>query len=70
MFVDVDFFRRSSECDGLCSLPNGYTSRCEQQYVQKRLVALGGGGDRLYTDTFWFPHCCVCQITPTAPTAG
>ncbi|XP_034238326.1 protein spaetzle 5 [Thrips palmi] len=52
----------TSECNGICSLPNGYSSRCEQQYVQKRLVALGGGGDRLYTDTFWFPHCCVCHI--------
>ncbi|XP_052123141.1 protein spaetzle 5 [Frankliniella occidentalis] len=58
----------SSECNGLCSLPNGYTSRCEQQFVQKRLVALGGGGDRLYTDNFWFPHCCVCQIS--APQGG
>ncbi|XP_046393934.1 protein spaetzle 5 [Ischnura elegans] len=55
----------SSTCSGLCSLPNGYTSSCEQQYVQKRLVALDGSGDRLYTDVFWFPHCCVCQITQT-----
>ncbi|XP_071442525.1 protein spaetzle 5, partial [Hetaerina americana] len=56
---------RSSSCNGLCSLPNGYTSSCQQQYVQKRLVALEGSGDRLYTDVFWFPHCCVCQITQT-----
>ncbi|XP_075233069.1 protein spaetzle 5-like [Lycorma delicatula] len=55
----------SEQCNGLCSLPNGYTSRCEQQYVQKRLVALEGGGNRLYTDVFWFPHCCICQITQT-----
>lgn len=54
----------SRECNGLCSLPTGYTSRCEQQYVQKRLVALEGTGERLYSDVFWFPHCCVCQITP------
>ncbi|KAK3912554.1 Protein spaetzle 5 [Frankliniella fusca] len=60
----------SSECNGLCSLPNGYTSRCEQQFVQKRLVALGGGGDRLYTDSFWFPHCCVCQISAPQPQGG
>ncbi|RZF32268.1 hypothetical protein LSTR_LSTR009457 [Laodelphax striatellus] len=53
----------SNQCNGICSLPNGYTSRCEQQYVQKRLVALEGGGNRLYTDVFWFPHCCICQIT-------
>uniref|UniRef100_A0A1B6DZ39 Spaetzle domain-containing protein n=2 Tax=Clastoptera arizonana TaxID=38151 RepID=A0A1B6DZ39_9HEMI len=53
----------SNECNGICDLPNGYTSRCEQQFVQKRLVALESRGNNLYTDTFWFPHCCVCKIT-------
>lgn len=53
----------ASQCSGLCSIPGSYSSRCQQQYVQKRLVALEGGGDRLYTDVFWFPHCCICQIT-------
>lgn len=54
----------SETCNGICSLPNGYTSRCEQKYVMKRLVALEGTGSHLYTDVFWFPHCCVCQIQP------
>ncbi|XKL61351.1 hypothetical protein PGB90_008408 [Kerria lacca] len=54
----------TTECNGICSLPNGYTSRCEQKYVQKRLVALEGTGTQLYTDIFWFPHCCICQIAP------
>lgn len=31
----------SSRCSNLCQLPNGYNSRCEQKYVQKRLVTLG-----------------------------
>ncbi|XP_011498930.1 PREDICTED: uncharacterized protein LOC105363056 [Ceratosolen solmsi marchali] len=53
----------SDTCDGLCSLPLGYTSKCQQQYVQKRLVALEGSGNRLYTDVFWFPHGCMCQVT-------
>ncbi|KAJ8670315.1 hypothetical protein QAD02_001574 [Eretmocerus hayati] len=52
----------SDTCDGLCSLPLGYSSKCQQQYVQKRLVALDGKGDRLYTDVFWFPHGCMCQV--------
>ncbi|XP_063975379.1 protein spaetzle 5 [Diachasmimorpha longicaudata] len=52
----------TTTCNGLCSLPLGYVSRCEQQYVQKRLVALEGSGDRLYTDVFWFPHGCACQV--------
>uniref|UniRef100_A0A1B6ENK1 Spaetzle domain-containing protein n=1 Tax=Cuerna arida TaxID=1464854 RepID=A0A1B6ENK1_9HEMI len=55
----------SDRCNGICTLPNGYTSRCQQQYVQKRLIALEGSGNQLYTDTFWLPHCCICQITPT-----
>ncbi|XP_014614581.1 PREDICTED: uncharacterized protein LOC106790239 [Polistes canadensis] len=49
-------------CNGICSVPLGYTSTCEQQFVQKRLVALEGTGNRLYTDVFWFPHGCSCQI--------
>ncbi|KAL1455658.1 hypothetical protein WDU94_009739 [Cyamophila willieti] len=54
----------STECNGICGLPNGYQTRCEQKYVQKRLVALQGEGNQLYTDVFWIPSCCVCQITP------
>ncbi|XP_049866407.1 protein spaetzle 5-like [Pectinophora gossypiella] len=49
-------------CNGICSLPLGYTSRCEQKYIQKRLVALGPSGDSLYTDLFWIPSCCQCTI--------
>ncbi|KAG8037699.1 hypothetical protein G9C98_005910 [Cotesia typhae] len=55
---------RATMCNGICSLPLGYTSKCEQKYVQKRLVALEGSGDRLYTDVFWIPHGCSCLITP------
>ncbi|XP_055843147.1 protein spaetzle 5 [Episyrphus balteatus] len=53
---------QSTVCTNLCQLPNGYTSRCEQKYVQKRLIALQGNGQNLYTDSFWFPSCCVCTI--------
>lgn len=53
----------TTECSGLCQVPAGFSSRCTQQFVQKRLVALNGNGESLYTDTFWFPHCCICQIT-------
>ncbi|XP_014486809.1 PREDICTED: uncharacterized protein LOC106750761 isoform X3 [Dinoponera quadriceps] len=54
----------NDECNGICSIPTGYRSRCQQQYVQKRLVALEGSGNRLYTDVFWFPHGCTCEIVP------
>ncbi|KAJ2946869.1 hypothetical protein O0L34_g16201 [Tuta absoluta] len=52
----------SSVCDGICSVPNGYTSRCEQKYIQKRLVALEASGSSLYTDLFWIPSCCQCTF--------
>lgn len=55
-------FLRMDVCNGICSVPAGYTSRCQQQYVQKRLVALEGSGNQLYTDVFWFPHGCACEI--------
>ncbi|CAD7004773.1 unnamed protein product [Ceratitis capitata] len=52
----------SNTCSNLCQLPNGYNSRCEQKFVQKRLIALQANGQNLYTDSFWFPSCCVCTI--------
>ncbi|XP_025270980.1 uncharacterized protein LOC105258877 isoform X4 [Camponotus floridanus] len=54
----------NNECNGICSIPEGYRSNCQQQFVQKRLIALEGSGNRLYTDVFWFPHGCSCQIIP------
>ncbi|XP_011648078.1 protein spaetzle 5 isoform X1 [Pogonomyrmex barbatus] len=54
----------NDKCNGICSIPEGYRSRCQQQFVQKRLIALEGSGNRLYSDLFWFPHGCSCQIIP------
>ncbi|GBP10328.1 Protein spaetzle 5 [Eumeta japonica] len=39
----------TTQCSGICSLPDGYTSRCEQKYIQKRLIGRhgnAGGGPR------------------------
>ncbi|XP_041976661.1 protein spaetzle 5 isoform X2 [Aricia agestis] len=52
----------STECSGICTVPAGYSSRCEQKYIQKRLVALESSGQNLYTDIFWIPSCCQCTI--------
>ncbi|XP_066147232.1 protein spaetzle 5-like [Euwallacea fornicatus] len=54
-----------TNCNGLCQLPQGYSSRCEQKYVQKRLIALEGSGSDLYSDIFWFPSCCICTVSNT-----
>ncbi|CAH1644558.1 unnamed protein product [Spodoptera littoralis] len=56
----------STSCSGLCTVPPGYTSRCEQKYIQKRLVALQSSGQNLYTDVFWIPSCCQCTFTATS----
>ncbi|XP_055536366.1 protein spaetzle 5 [Wyeomyia smithii] len=52
----------SKECSNLCNLPNGYNSRCEQKFSQKRLLTLDSDGQSLYVDTYWFPSCCVCTL--------
>ncbi|XP_039437027.1 protein spaetzle 5 [Culex pipiens pallens] len=52
----------STECSNLCILPNGYNSRCEQKFSQKRLLTLDSDGQSLYVDTYWFPSCCVCTL--------
>ncbi|XP_058833363.1 protein spaetzle 5 [Topomyia yanbarensis] len=52
----------STECSNLCNLPNGYNSRCEQKFSQKRLLTLDSDGQSLYVDTYWFPSCCVCTL--------
>ncbi|XP_070497695.1 protein spaetzle 5 isoform X2 [Chironomus tepperi] len=56
----------SDKCSNLCQLPNGYNSKCEQRYAQKRLVTLDPQGEKLYTDIFWFPSCCVCTLSNTS----
>ncbi|XP_066942815.1 protein spaetzle 5-like isoform X3 [Macrobrachium rosenbergii] len=55
----------TNTCTGSCNVPDGFTAVCQQQYVQKRLIALDGSGSRLATDTFWFPSCCVCKLNPS-----
>ncbi|XP_063586613.1 uncharacterized protein LOC134764051 isoform X1 [Penaeus indicus] len=54
----------TNSCTGACNVPDGFTSVCQQQYVQKRLIALDASGMMLSTDTFWFPSCCVCKLNP------
>ena len=63
--IDNLYIFRSDNCRGLCSVPPGLTTKCNQQFVQKKLIALHPNGDRLVEDMFWFPSCCVCQVTQT-----
>ena len=38
-------------------------SSCEPSFVQKRLVALHPSGEKLFSEVFWFPSACSCQIS-------
>ncbi|XP_037072623.1 protein spaetzle 5-like [Pollicipes pollicipes] len=53
----------SDRCLGLCTVPAGMAATCQQQYVQKKMVGLDPSGSQVYTDLYWIPHCCVCQIS-------
>ncbi|GAB6025584.1 hypothetical protein CHUAL_011312 [Chamberlinius hualienensis] len=55
---------RSSQCRGLCTPPSGSSSRCEQQYINTRLISLDPGGDKFNNEVFTFPHGCICKISP------
>ncbi|XP_014238317.1 protein spaetzle 5 isoform X1 [Trichogramma pretiosum] len=49
-------------CNDICQLPLGYTCKCEQNYVQKRLVSLEPTGNRLVNEIYLFPHGCSSKI--------
>ncbi|XP_018027882.1 protein spaetzle 5 isoform X2 [Hyalella azteca] len=51
-----------NQCSGACQVPPGAVAVCQQQFAQKRLVALDGTGEQLSQNIFWFPSCCVCKI--------
>ena len=41
-----------------CAL--GQETRCQQQFLEHKLVALSESGKELVIDTFSFPSCCTC----------
>ncbi|KAK4315717.1 hypothetical protein Pmani_013071, partial [Petrolisthes manimaculis] len=54
----------TDRCSGACNVPLRSSAICQQQYVQKKLMALDTSGNALAMDVFWFPSCCVCKIRP------
>ena len=49
------------EC-GQGRLANSVSTKCNQEYLDHKLVALSKTGEELVVDTFSFPSCCVCKI--------
>jgi len=40
----------------------GIETRCQQEYLDHKLVALSESGEELVIDTFTFPSCCTCLM--------
>ena len=40
----------------------GRQTRCQQEYLDHKLVALSEDGEELVIDTFTFPSCCTCLM--------
>ena len=40
----------------------GRETRCQQEYLDHKLVALSESGQELVIDTFSFPSCCTCVV--------
>ncbi|XP_074603199.1 uncharacterized protein LOC141856698 [Brevipalpus obovatus] len=55
-----------SQVDGACSavisLPFGFSSRCRQKFIKKKLLALDPSGQSTSNENFFVPSCCVCEI--------
>jgi len=49
------------EC-GLGMMGLGIETRCQQEYLDHKLVALSESGEELVIDTFTFPSCCTCLM--------
>eukprot|EP00092_Neocalanus_flemingeri_P045996 GFUD01051625.1.p1 GENE.GFUD01051625.1~~GFUD01051625.1.p1 ORF type:complete len:216 (+),score=62.55 GFUD01051625.1:134-781(+) len=49
------------EC-GQGRLANSVSTKCNQEYLDHKLVALSATGEELVVDTFTFPSCCTCLM--------
>ncbi|XP_013793134.1 uncharacterized protein LOC106477080, partial [Limulus polyphemus] len=62
--VRVDICSSPDEsCSSQISLPFGYTSRCKQKFIKKKLLSLDADGQGTSEENFFVPSCCVCKIS-------
>ncbi|XP_023720809.1 protein spaetzle [Cryptotermes secundus] len=59
--VRVETCGHFEKCSMSDSFPAGYTTKCEQQYVFRRLLSVADKG-KTVMDEFRFPSCCLCTI--------
>ncbi|KAH7982871.1 hypothetical protein HPB52_007850 [Rhipicephalus sanguineus] len=61
--IRVDVCRSpDAACSNAISLPFGYTSRCTQKYLKKKLLSLDSDGGGTSDENFFVPSCCVCEL--------
>lgn len=61
--IRVDVCRSpDTACSNAISLPFGYTSRCTQKYLKKKLLSLDSDGGGTSEENFFVPSCCVCEL--------
>ncbi|XP_050052637.1 uncharacterized protein [Dermacentor andersoni] len=61
--IRVDVCRSpDTACSNAISLPFGYTSRCTQKYLKKKLLSLDSDGSGTSEENFFVPSCCVCEL--------
>lgn len=49
-------------CSSIITLPNGYTSKCRQNYVYRELISPSNDLTALEKRKFKFPSCCSCVL--------
>merc|ERR1719431_622560 len=52
----------AGEEGGQGRLANSVSTKCNQEYLDHKLVALSATGEELVVDTFSFPSCCTCLM--------
>lgn len=61
--IRVDVCRSpETACSNAITLPFGYTSRCTQKYLKKKLLSLDSDGGGTSEENFFVPSCCVCEL--------
>lgn len=55
------YSQKHRECKYAKDFPPNLTTRCEQKFIYRRLVAFDN--DTVFNDNFKIPSCCVCAVT-------
>ncbi|XP_069691560.1 protein spaetzle 5-like [Periplaneta americana] len=60
--VRIELCVRNDKCTFSELFPSGYSTKCIQKYIYKKLLALGEE-DKTVVEEFRLPSCCSCFVT-------